>query len=67
MPTYTATIENNSISRAREITVTGSLDDAKHAALEEFGDELREYTISIFLNYQRVASRRVSGGRWMNY
>ena len=69
MTTYTATLSHHSISRAREIRVTGTLTAAKRAATREFGDEHRDYSI-VILDEQgdTVAKRRVAPGcAWTDY
>lgn len=48
MGIYTATISHHSISRAREITVTGSLLAAKRAATKEFGGGFVDHEIDIY-------------------
>lgn len=70
MTTYTATIMHSSISRAREITVTGTLEQAKAAADAEFGAEQIDYEIVVRLENDYlpiVASRLVSARRWNDF
>lgn len=66
--TYTATIIHNSISRAREIKIIGTLAEAKTAAAAEFDGELRDAEIAIYAGPHDalVSSRRVSGGEWLD-
>ena len=68
MTTYTATISHHSISRAREITITGTLRAAKAAATREFGDEFLNYNIVIRdESGETVAQRRVGDRNWLAY
>lgn len=63
--TYTATIAHHSISRARVITIDGSLTQAKRTATKEFGAEQRDYNIVIRdARGETVAARRVGDARW---
>ena len=73
--TYLATIEHHSISRARSITVTGTLTDAKRAASREFQGEFLDYVIAIYHApadddfypagpEDLAASKRVGARRW---
>lgn len=69
MTTYTATIRHSSISRAREITINGSLTSAKRRASREFGGEQRDYDIVIYnmdggQAPDLVSARRVGGRLW---
>lgn len=66
---YIATIMHSSISRAREIQITGDLQEAKNAADLEFGDEQADYEIVIQLDSDYrpiIASRLISNPRWTN-
>lgn len=69
MARYIATIRHHSISRARGISIHGSLDDAKAAADREFSDEQHDYDIAIYEDVSHyhpelVACRRVSASKW---
>jgi hypothetical protein len=68
---YIATIRHSSIARTREITVQGSLRQAKRRASAEFGAEQRDYEIVIYeqeLGFapEPVARRRVGDRRWQH-
>ena len=72
MTTYTATIRHHSISRARVITITGTLAQAKRAASKEFGGEMPDCTIRIEQAHdgypsQPIANKRVGAARWSSY
>jgi hypothetical protein len=63
--TYTAAIAHHSISRARVITIDGTLTKAKRAATKEFGAEQRDYHIVIRnMHGETAAVRRVGDARW---
>lgn len=62
--TYTATIRHHSVSRARHITVKGTLTEAKRAASREFGGEQQDYRIVIERDDELVSERRVGDARW---
>lgn len=66
MPTtYTATISHHSISRAREITIRGSLAAAKRAATKEFGGGFLDHRIIIRdAKGCTVAMRVIGERRW---
>ena len=67
MTNYIATIRHHSISRAREIMISGSLTQAKRAASREFGAEQRDYYISIYEpvghGMHELVSRKLVGTR----
>lgn len=65
MKTYTIGITHHSIASAREITVTGTLTQAKRQATKEFGGEFQEYRIVIQDSRgETVASKLVGAERW---
>lgn len=68
MDTYTATISHHSISRAREIAITGTLRAAKAAATREFGGEFQDYNIVISDERgDTVAKRRLGDRTWLAF
>ena len=67
MTTYTATISHHSISRARTITIVGSLARAKRAATIEFGGDQQDYKIAIHADGQVVATRMLGDTRWTDW
>lgn len=62
--TYTATIRHHSVSRARHITVEGTLTEAKRAASREFGADHQDYRIVIESGDDVVAWRRIGDREW---
>lgn len=69
MTNFTATIRHSSISSARVIECGSDLAAAKAKASQEFGDEQRDYTITIFGQREDGApeiysERKVSGRAW---
>lgn len=62
--TYDATIRHHSIARARTISVTGTLTQAKRKATAEFGADYQDYEIVIFRGDEVISSRRLSDKRW---
>jgi hypothetical protein len=71
MPRYSATIRHHSISRARVIDITGTLDEAKKAAADEFEQEQRDYEIVVSEEPDNrapeiVATKLVSARHWQD-
>lgn len=71
MTKFLATIRHHSISRARQIEISGTLTQAKVAAAREFGQEQRDYEIAIYEDMDDrmpylVATRRVAGRKWQD-
>lgn len=72
MTEYIATIRHHSISRAREIKISGTLTQAKAAAAREFSGEQQDYEIAVFeVPGDRApliaATRRVGAFIWRNH
>lgn len=71
--TYIATIRHHSIASAPEITIEGTLAQAKRAATERFGGGFNDHEITIyerragFARADLVASRRLDSKRWANH
>jgi hypothetical protein len=70
MTNYQATIKHHSVSKARVISINGTLRAAKIAASKEFGQEFNDHTIIInqcFENGEKVlvARKFVSDGKWV--
>jgi hypothetical protein len=66
---YYATLRHHSISGAREITINGTLQDAKDAAAHEFDADFQDYEIVIYEAPEGrapeiVSSREVSAKTW---
>lgn len=69
--TFTATTRHHSISRARVIDCGTDLAAAKAMAASEFGEEQRDYTITIYGQRQGAApeiyaERQVGGRQWQD-
>lgn len=71
MAAYVATIRHHSIARARQIEIEGTLTEAKKAAALEFGQEQRDYEITVYERYPGyphaiVSTRRVGSRKWQD-
>jgi hypothetical protein len=63
--TYTAGIRHHSVAQAPEITVTGTLAQAKRAATARFGDGFQDHELVILDTHgDVVATRRLDAARW---
>lgn len=71
MTKYIATIAHHSIARAREITISGDLAQAKRAATREFKGDHLDYEVQVYIDLpgrepELVARRRLRDSRWTN-
>jgi hypothetical protein len=70
MSRYTIMLRHHSISRARTVTIDGTLGEAKQRAEKEFGDEFDDLQIAIYHHPPdgddpwMVCTRRVGGKIW---
>lgn len=65
MPAFSATIRHHSISRARVVSIEGTLAQAKRAATREFAGDFNFYEIVLLdADGREIASRRLDAKRW---
>jgi len=62
---YTITLVHSSISKSRVVHSDKNLEDTKRLALEEFGEEQRDYEILICDDRGPVASCLVGNRQWL--